>query len=85
VPYIIDKAMKSEGIRIIIKPTDAYLKQVGLEGAAAHMEEIVEEVNKNLQSYKKITMTTVTDEALEMTSTKKVKRFVVMKKYKLED
>jgi len=35
-----------------------------------------------LQSYKKITRVTVVDEPLEMTSTKKVKRFVVAQKYK---
>ena len=46
------------------------------------MEEIVEEVNKDLQSYKKITMVTVVDEPLPMTSTKKVKRFEVVRKYK---
>ena len=46
------------------------------------MEAIVEEVNKDLQSYKKITMVTVVDEPLPMTSTKKVKRFEVVRKYK---
>ena len=46
------------------------------------MEEIVTEVNRKLQSYKKITRTTVIDEPLEMTSTKKVKRYLVAQKYK---
>jgi long-chain acyl-CoA synthetase len=46
------------------------------------MQQIVSEVNKQLQSYKKITRVTVVDEPLEMTSTKKVKRFVVAQKYK---
>ena len=46
------------------------------------LEKIVEEVNKDLQSYKKITMVTVVDEPLPMTSTKKVKRFEVVKKFK---
>ena len=46
------------------------------------MEEIVEEVNRDLQSYKKITMTSVVDEPLPMTSTKKIKRFEVIRMYK---
>nr|WP_321298507.1 hypothetical protein [uncultured Sphaerochaeta sp.] len=46
------------------------------------IQQIVSEVNKELQAYKKITRVTVVDEPLEMTSTKKVKRFVVAQKYK---
>ena len=82
IPYIINKELKSEGIRMVIYPTEAYLKEHSLEEASKHMEAIVEEVNKNLQSYKKITMVTVVDEPLPMTSTKKVKRFEVIRKYK---
>ena len=82
IPYIINKELKSEGIRMVIYPTEAYLKEHTLEEASKHMEEIVEEVNKDLQSYKKITMVTVVDEPLPMTSTKKVKRFEVVRKYK---
>ena len=46
------------------------------------MNQIVSEVNKSLQPYKKITRVTVVNEPLEMTSTKKVKRHVVAQKYK---
>ena len=48
------------------------------------MEGIISDVNKNLQAYKKISMVTVAKEPLEMTSTKKIKRFVVAKQYKLD-
>ena len=82
IPYIINKELKSEGIRMVIYPTEAFLKNHTLEEASKHMETIVEEVNKDLQSYKKITMVTVVDEPLPMTSTKKVKRFEVVKKFK---
>ena len=82
IPYIINKELKSEGIRMVIYPTEAYLKEHSIEEASKHMEAIVEEVNKELQSYKKITMVTVVDEPLPMTSTKKVKRFEVIRKYK---
>lgn len=82
IPYVINKEMKSEGIRIIIHPSAQYMKGKTIEEAAKHMEEIVEEVNRELQSYKKITMTTVVDEPLPMTSTKKIKRFEVIRIYK---
>ena len=81
--YMVDKAMKSEGIRILIYPAEKYVKSVGGDKAVIekHMNEIVEEVNRELQSYKKITRVTVVDEPMPMTSTKKIKRFEVIRKY----
>ncbi len=82
IPYIIDEKLKSEGIRIIIHPSASYMKGKSLEEVSKRMEKIVETVNRDLQSYKKITMTSVVDEPLPMTSTKKIKRFEVIKLYK---
>ena len=82
IPYMINKEMKTEGIRMVIYPTEAYLKEHGMEETSRHREEVVESVNKGLQSYKKITMVTVVDQPLPMTSTKKVKRFEVVKMFK---
>ena len=82
IPYMINKEMKTEGIRMVIYPTEVYLKEHGMEETSRHMEEVVESVNKDLQSYKKITMVTVVDQPLPMTSTKKVKRFEVVKMFK---
>ena len=82
IPYMINKEMKTEGIRMVIYPTEAYLREHGMEETSRHMEEVVESVNKGLQSYKKITMVTVVDQPLPMTSTKKVKRFEVVKMFK---
>lgn len=87
--YLTDKKTKSEGIRALVYPAqkwaDEMAKQNG-DQAKKKIEErinqIIGEVNKELQSYKKITRVTVVDEPLEMTSTKKVKRFVVAQKYK---
>ena len=75
--------MKSEGIRILIHPTEKYVSSVGGDKSVVekHMNEIVTEVNKELQSYKKITRVTVVDEPMPMTSTKKIKRFEVRAKY----
>ncbi|MGH0052842.1 MAG: AMP-dependent synthetase/ligase [Sphaerochaetaceae bacterium] len=87
--YLIDKKSKSEGIRALIYPAEKFRddmqKEFGdkaKEKIEERMQQIVSEVNKELQSYKKITRVTVVDEPLEMTSTKKVKRFVVAQKYK---
>lgn len=84
VGYLIDKKTKSEGIRALIYPAEKFRDEMGKDAAKieARMNEIVSEVNKELQAYKKISRVTVVDEPLEMTSTKKVKRFVVAKKYK---
>lgn len=84
--YMVDKKMKIEGIRAIIYPSDEYRKREGdVLKQQKHFEQIISEVNKDLPPYKKISMVTVVSEPLEMTSTKKIKRFEVQKKYKLEN
>ncbi|MDD3902398.1 MAG: AMP-binding protein, partial [Sphaerochaeta sp.] len=87
--YLIDAKTKSEGIRALIYPAEKFRDSMNKEhGDKApeiiekKMQEIVSQVNKELQAYKKIERVTVVDEPLEMTSTKKVKRFVVEQKYK---
>lgn len=87
--YLIDKKMKTEGIRILIYPTPKYTESVKKTHAGNYqaviqkrMEEIVGEVNKELQGYKKISRVTVVDKPLPLTSTKKVKRFLVAQEYK---
>ena len=80
--YMADKAMKSEGIRILIYPSQNYLREESDPAAVEkHMNDIVREVNKELQSYKKITRVTVVDHPMPMTSTKKIKRFEVIAEY----
>lgn len=88
--YLLDKKTNSEGIRVLIYPTDAYREAVaeahGEDGAAEviekRMSEIVSEVNKRNSGYKHITRIDVIDKAMPMTSTKKIKRFEVIKEYK---
>ena len=79
--YIKNKAEKSEGIAAIIYPSQDCRKN-HKDDLQAYLENIVGEVNKTLQSHKKITKVVIADEPLEMTSTKKIKRFVVAKQYK---
>ena len=81
--YMKDKAQKIEGIKALFYPTDAYRTSVKDDKKVmqARFEEIVSEVNKELSSYKKIEKVMVLDEAMEMTSTKKIKRFKVAQLY----
>ncbi|MFA7117552.1 MAG: long-chain fatty acid--CoA ligase, partial [Sphaerochaetaceae bacterium] len=87
--YMVDKATRSEGIRALIYPSEKYVMDTKKDNPGnyraviqKHMEGIVEQVNKSLQTYKKITRVTVVDEAIPLTSTKKVKRFLVDQQYK---
>ena len=82
--YVKDKALKAEGIRAIIYPSKNVRETMKDDEIQKKMEGIISYVNKNLQAYKKISMVTVAKEPLEMTSTKKIKRFVVAKQYKLD-
>lgn len=80
--YIMDEATKSEGIEALIYPSDELFNRLqiqrgDMEGSAVvreTIEGIVAEVNKKLQPYARISRITLLKEALEMTTTKKVKR-----------
>ena len=81
--YVLDAAMKTEGVCALIYPSADCSKTITDKAQMQkHMEEIVEEVNKELLPYKRIRKVFVVDEPMEMTSTKKIKRFVVANKYK---
>ncbi len=81
--YVLDAAMKVEGVCALIYPSADCQKAITDKAQMQkHMEEIVEEVNKELLPYKRIRKVFVVDEPMEMTSTKKIKRFVVANKYK---
>ena len=78
--YLIDKDTKAEGIRAIVYPSDAAKKAYHDENELKNrIDFIISEVNKELQSYKKITRLDISPIPLPMTSTKKIKRNEVMK------
>jgi long-chain acyl-CoA synthetase len=80
--YLMDKAMKSEGIESLVYPADELLKKLNVARADSANDEsvrraiggIVDTVNKTLQPYQRISRTTILAEPLEMTTTRKVKR-----------
>ena len=80
--YLIDKATKAEGIRAIIHPSESAMKKYrSEEELQERMDEIISDVNKELQSYKKITRLEISSSPLPMTSTKKIKRNEVVRMY----
>ena len=83
VGYMADEALRKEGIRILIRPTDEYRESMKNDEAAIarHMNDLVEQVNRDIQHYKRITKVMVVNDKLPMTSTSKIKRSDVMKLY----
>lgn len=80
--YLSDKEKKLESICAIIRPSaECTAKYPNKEDMQKHIESIVDAVNKELLPYKRIRKVFVVDEELEQTATKKIKRFVVAKKY----
>jgi long-chain acyl-CoA synthetase len=81
--YQADREMKVEGIEARLHPDMEWFKEkypaLSAENlwkeAELRMAGVVEEVNRKLHSYQKIGKVTVLREALEMTTTKKIKRF----------
>ena len=71
-----------EEIEALVYPADGLLSKLGadrknpsdMEKVLAKVNEIVDNVNKNLLTYQRIKKVTLLDEPLEMTTTKKVKR-----------
>jgi len=71
-----------EEIEALVYPADGLLSKLGadrknpsdMEKVTAKVNEIIDEVNKNLLTYQRIKKVTILDEPLEMTTTKKVKR-----------
>ncbi len=75
--YVADEKMKVEGIEALVYPNPELFKaENGATPASikARMEAIVAEVNQRLLPYQRIERTVVLEEALEMTTTKKIKR-----------
>ncbi len=89
--YELDKKEKTEGIQALVYPSEAYtdkVKESTADKEAAdkviegRVNEIIQEVNKVLPVYKKITRIHVLSEPMEMTTTKKIKRFKYAEMYK---
>ncbi|MCL2441252.1 MAG: AMP-binding protein [Treponema sp.] len=76
--YIMDEKMKTEGIEALVYPAQEFKNAKGetpsKKEIKTRIESIITEVNQRLQPWQKINRTTVLDQAMEMTTTKKIKR-----------
>jgi len=76
--YLIDSELKSEGIEALVYPNQEIKDEKGenmsKEKMKKRIDSIISEVNQRLQPYQKITKVEILDKALEMTTTKKIKR-----------
>jgi long-chain acyl-CoA synthetase len=77
--FIADAKLKIEGIEALIYPDpeafkDSSGKAVSKEAVKARIDEIISEVNQRLLPYQRIERTIILEEAMEMTTTKKIKR-----------
>ena len=80
--YVMDEETKSEGIEAQVFPAEELFKKLNVMRGTPESEdpvrqvldEIVERVNRTLQPYQRITRLTILASALEMTTSRKVKR-----------
>ena len=79
--YLMDQKMKKEGIEALIYPNPELKKEDGQpysrEELKTMMDTIIAEVNQGLHLYQKIGRVVILDKPMEMSSTKKIKRFTV--------
>ena len=80
--YVLNEKMKTEGIEAVIYPNIDVFQQEGKTGfpretIEARIDAIIREVNQDLLPYKRISKFEVLEEPMEMTTTKKIKRFKV--------
>ena len=71
------KDVPCEAIEAVIFPSPDFYKGKSQEDAEKEITALVHEVNKSLVGYKKIEKITFVKEAMEMTTTKKIKRATV--------
>jgi len=80
----LDKEQKIEGIEALIFPSKDWFDQDAAKtgkvwdkaSTEAHLRKVVDQVNATMMPYSRIDKITVLSEPLEMTTTKKVKRYV---------
>ena len=85
--YVANEETKSEEIEALIYPSDDLLNRLFIARNVAAGDKkvydaiklIVDKINKGLQPYARVSKITILDKALEMTTTRKIKRGAVAK------
>ncbi len=75
--YSLDEEMQTEGIEAVIYPSKEYTEGKSKDEIKKRMDEIIDEVNRELLIYKRISRILIRESEMEMSSTKKIKRFKV--------
>ncbi len=80
--YQVDERMKTEGIEALVYPNFEFFSgesknKEGMKVIRERVDSIIKAVNGELLPYKRISRFTVLEEPMEMTTTKKIKRFKV--------
>ena len=80
--FLLDRKMMTEGIEAVVFPSAEQLKESGTdpqdkEAVRLRIQAVIDEVNSRLLPYQKIQRLSIVDQAMEMTTTKKIKRFKV--------
>ncbi len=75
--YVLDEKMKTEGIEAVIFPSEDFSKNNSEVEVKQRMDEIISLVNRELLPYKRISRISLRTDEMEMSSTKKIKRFKV--------
>ncbi|MDC7222648.1 MAG: AMP-binding protein [Spirochaetales bacterium] len=75
--YIMDEATRSEGIEMVVFPSEEHYRTLGMfddEKIKHDIVHAVKEVNRELLAYKRISRIRIVEEPLAMTTTQKIKR-----------
>jgi long-chain acyl-CoA synthetase len=87
--YLADQKNQSEGIEVLLYANQDSFKEkegiINFEKLTERLNEIVKMVNQKLHAHQKISRVTILKQAMEMTSTKKIRRFKVDKDNERED
>jgi long-chain acyl-CoA synthetase len=83
--FMLDEKQKIEGIAAYVYPSKEFFEQAALKSGQtieggdveARIRRIIDEVNAKMLPYQRIDKLTILEEPLEMTTTKKVKRYIV--------
>ncbi|MGD9940305.1 MAG: long-chain fatty acid--CoA ligase [Clostridia bacterium] len=83
--FMLDEKQKIEGIAAYVYPSKEFFEQAASKSGQtidagdveSRIRHVIDEVNAKMLPYQRIDKLTILDEPLEMTTTKKVKRFVV--------
>jgi long-chain acyl-CoA synthetase len=83
--YVLDKRQHSEGIEALVYPNKEWFEQASAKAGSGiengdiegRIKHVVDEINADMLPYQRISRLTLLEEPLEMTTTKKIKRFAL--------